>query len=190
MQTLVQAHQGASIDIGGVAHLVYARQVEGTPWMLAIAIDRAEALQPVRTLLQVTAGITVLCAVLAAALLCLATAAPAATYVRGNDGDPETLDQHKTSTVAESHILRDLYGDDAPQGFAFIAAQKTRPFDVAVHILTDDQIRLGRLLYQRDESLLLECMDSNTWPGMDRGRVIETGLSKQAAYQLYEMEPA
>ena len=48
-------------------------------------------------------------AVLAAALLCLATAAPAATYVRGNDGDPETLDQHKTSTVAESHILRDLY---------------------------------------------------------------------------------
>ena len=71
MQTLVQAHQGASIDIGGVAHLVYARQVEGTPWMLAIAIDRAEALQPVRTLLQVTAGITVLCAVLAAALLLL-----------------------------------------------------------------------------------------------------------------------
>jgi oligopeptide transport system substrate-binding protein len=48
-------------------------------------------------------------ALLAAALLCLATAAPAATYVRGNDGDPETLDQHKTSTVAESHILRDLY---------------------------------------------------------------------------------
>jgi oligopeptide transport system substrate-binding protein len=36
-------------------------------------------------------------------------AATAATYVRGNDGDPETLDQHKTSTVAEANILRDLY---------------------------------------------------------------------------------
>lgn len=35
--------------------------------------------------------------------------ATAATYVRGNDGDPETLDQHKTSTVAEANILRDLY---------------------------------------------------------------------------------
>ncbi|WP_205319946.1 peptide ABC transporter substrate-binding protein [Notoacmeibacter marinus] len=33
----------------------------------------------------------------------------AATYVRGNDGDPETLDQHKTSTVVEARILRDLY---------------------------------------------------------------------------------
>ncbi len=30
-------------------------------------------------------------------------------YHRGNDTDPETLDPHRTSTVAESHILRDLF---------------------------------------------------------------------------------
>jgi ABC-type oligopeptide transport system substrate-binding subunit len=30
-------------------------------------------------------------------------------YHRGNAADPETLDQHKTSTVYEAHILRDLY---------------------------------------------------------------------------------
>ncbi len=30
-------------------------------------------------------------------------------FHRGNDGDPETLDPQKTSTVAESHILRDLF---------------------------------------------------------------------------------
>lgn len=30
-------------------------------------------------------------------------------YRRGNDADPETLDPHKSSTVAEAHILRDLY---------------------------------------------------------------------------------
>lgn len=30
-------------------------------------------------------------------------------YHRGNDADPETLDPHKTSTVYEAHILRDLY---------------------------------------------------------------------------------
>lgn len=36
-------------------------------------------------------------------------AAPAGLYRRGNDADPETLDPHKSSTVAEAHILRDLY---------------------------------------------------------------------------------
>lgn len=30
-------------------------------------------------------------------------------YHRGNSADPETLDSHKTSTVYEAHILRDLY---------------------------------------------------------------------------------
>jgi oligopeptide transport system substrate-binding protein len=39
-----------------------------------------------------------------------ATAAMAQSVVfhRGNDGDPETLDPHKTSTVSEAHLLRDL----------------------------------------------------------------------------------
>ncbi len=49
---------------------------------------------------------------LLAGAMILAMAAPAlaqTTYVRGNDGDPETLDQHKTSTVVEARILRDLY---------------------------------------------------------------------------------
>lgn len=39
----------------------------------------------------------------------IAGSASAATYVRGSDGDPETLDQHKTSTVTEANLLRDLY---------------------------------------------------------------------------------
>ncbi len=30
-------------------------------------------------------------------------------YHRGNTADPETLDQHKTSTTYEAHLLRDLY---------------------------------------------------------------------------------
>jgi len=30
-------------------------------------------------------------------------------YHRGNDADPETLDPHKTSTVAEANLVRDLY---------------------------------------------------------------------------------
>lgn len=38
-----------------------------------------------------------------------ATASAEVVYHRGNAADPETLDQHKTSTVYEAHILRDLY---------------------------------------------------------------------------------
>lgn len=49
-------------------------------------------------------------ALAAAALVASANMALAATtYIRGNDSDPETLDQHKTSTVSEAHLLRDLY---------------------------------------------------------------------------------
>jgi oligopeptide transport system substrate-binding protein len=49
-------------------------------------------------------------AALAAALATMATAASAeVVYHRGNTAEPETLDQHLTSTVYEAHILRDLY---------------------------------------------------------------------------------
>ena len=37
-----------------------------------------------------------------------AAANGATIFHRGNDGDPETLDPHRTSTVAEAHLLRDL----------------------------------------------------------------------------------
>ncbi len=45
---------------------------------------------------------------LVALALGAAAHAEAATYYRGSSGDPETLDTHKTSTVVEAHILRDL----------------------------------------------------------------------------------
>jgi oligopeptide transport system substrate-binding protein len=42
--------------------------------------------------------------------LCLASGALAQTVLnRGNNGDPESLDPHKTSTVAEANILRDMF---------------------------------------------------------------------------------
>ena len=39
----------------------------------------------------------------------IAGSVSAGTYIRGADSDPETLDQHKTSTVSEANLLRDLY---------------------------------------------------------------------------------
>ena len=69
-------------------------------------------------------------------------------------------------------ILDLLYGESAPKKFCFIAAQKTRPYDVAVHVLTDDQIAEGRRLYQIDLARLIECRDTNYWPGADGGQII------------------
>jgi oligopeptide transport system substrate-binding protein len=46
---------------------------------------------------------------LAAAPVVPSPAMAQVVYNRGNDADPETLDAHKTSTVYEAHILRDLY---------------------------------------------------------------------------------
>lgn len=51
---------------------------------------------------------------LAAITMFAASQLPAAalaqiTYHRGNSADPETLDPHKTSTVYEAHILRDMF---------------------------------------------------------------------------------
>lgn len=41
--------------------------------------------------------------------LTIGSQAFAQTYFRGSDGDPETLDQHKTSTVVEANLLRDMF---------------------------------------------------------------------------------
>ena len=77
-------------------------------------------------------------------------------------------------------ILKDLYGKDAPRGFAFIAAQKTRPYDVAVHYLTDEQIQRGRRLYQRDVLRLNRCMETNTWPGAAGGDLLQAQFPRWA----------
>lgn len=48
-------------------------------------------------------------ALTSAIALMAASTVSAQTYFRGSDGDPETLDQHKTSTVVEANLLRDMF---------------------------------------------------------------------------------
>jgi oligopeptide transport system substrate-binding protein len=55
--------------------------------------------------LRLATGLLAGLLVLAAAPLALAQI----VFHRGNDGDPETLDPHKTSTVTEAHLMRDLF---------------------------------------------------------------------------------
>lgn len=48
-------------------------------------------------------------AALAAATMLSTAAFAQVTFLRGNDGDPETMDVQKQSTVTESHLSRDLF---------------------------------------------------------------------------------
>ncbi len=72
IEQLTQQGQSANVTIGDAEQMLYAVKVEGTPWVLAIGIDRAEATAPLRHLLQVAAAITALCLVAAVALVSVA----------------------------------------------------------------------------------------------------------------------
>lgn len=85
-------------------------------------------------------------------------------------------------------ILQALYGRDAPQGFAFIAAQKSRPHDVAVHYLNSEHLELGRLLYQRDLARLIECERTGSWPGSDGGQVFEARIPAYEMAKIIELQ--
>lgn len=85
-------------------------------------------------------------------------------------------------------ILRYLYGDDAPEVFCFIAVQKNRPHDVAVHILKEDDIQLGRLIYQRDLARLSNAMAKNHWPGVDGGKTIYAKIPHYAFRDMQEAQ--
>ena len=62
----------ADVLIDGADQMLYAAKVEGTPWTLAIAIDRAEATHAVTVMLQIAGLITVLSVLVAVALLTVA----------------------------------------------------------------------------------------------------------------------
>ena len=52
MAGLAQSGGHTEVDVSGATQLVYAARVEGTPWMLGIAVDEADAQASLRELLQ------------------------------------------------------------------------------------------------------------------------------------------
>lgn len=87
-------------------------------------------------------------------------------------------------------ILHKLYGKDAPRYFAFVAAQKTRPFDVAVHYMTDDEIEAGRRIYQQDLARLILAQQRNYWPGVARGKPIKACLPSWEKRKFPDIYPS
>lgn len=94
------------------------------------------------------------------------------------EGFGQTIAQRRYEVQAAWYldILIGLYGKEAPRGFAFIAAQKNRPHDVAVHYLNEFQIERGRRLYRRDLAYLIHCEQNNLWLGAAKGQMLEAKL--------------
>jgi len=72
LRQLADNNSHTNMPIDGIEHLVYAAKVEGTPWLLTVAVDHAAATANVRSLLQVAATIAVLCIVVAVVLVSIA----------------------------------------------------------------------------------------------------------------------
>ena len=69
LQRLAQDGSHARVEVDGAAQRVYAARVEGTPWLLAIAVDEAQATAATRHLLQMQLLVAALCVGAALALL-------------------------------------------------------------------------------------------------------------------------
>ena len=69
LQQLTTARQGHEQDIQGVGQVIYASTVAGTPWTLVIAIDRAQANEPVIAMIKLATAITLIALLVAIALL-------------------------------------------------------------------------------------------------------------------------
>ena len=52
--------------------------------------------------------------------------------------------------------------------FCFLVVEKTPPHKVAIYTLSDRAISLGRELYKKNLSDLKCCLDSNSWPGLQK----------------------
>lgn len=63
-----------------------------------------------------------------------------------------------------SDIYEAVYGH-RPEGFIFIAVEKTPPYAVAVYVIEDADIENGRQKYKADLEVWRECKLTNNWKG-------------------------
>ena len=69
IEGLVQSGQHAEVDIQGATQQVYAMRVEGTPWVLGLVVDQADAHSHLNHLLQLQTLIAVACIAVTVLLL-------------------------------------------------------------------------------------------------------------------------
>lgn len=75
------------------------------------------------------------------------------------------------------------FGSDRFRSFVFIACEKKPPFQVAVYVADRQMIEAGRVQYRRDLEKYHQCRVTDTWPGINAGRIQEIGLPGWALRQ-------
>ena len=106
MAGLAQSGGHTEVDVSGATQLVYAARVEGTPWMLGIAVDKADAQASLRELLQLEVLIALVCIVAAAVLLQIRAAAEnvrlATTEIAAGNRDLSERTEQQASSLEET----------------------------------------------------------------------------------------
>lgn len=71
------------------------------------------------------------------------------------------------------HVQAPMYFDGSlangitPNGFIFIAVEKSPPYLVNVFYATEEMMQFGRQTYRSDLNVYLDCKENNHWPGYD-----------------------
>ena len=111
LAAMAHAHQNAVVQLGGRGAMLHVSPIEGTDWLLAIALDSSEATQTLSALLSTSAGTALLVIALAALLLTLLvasalkrlqTARDAMQDIASGDGDLTLrLDERGSDELAQ-----------------------------------------------------------------------------------------
>lgn len=75
------------------------------------------------------------------------------------------------------------------ENFIFIAAEKKPPYAVAVYLLDEESIEIGRSKYRRLLTRYMECVSTDTWPGYSRNieRLSLPTWARKAEFDAAEM---
>ena len=76
------------------------------------------------------------------------------------------------------------FGVERFRSFVFVVCEKKPPYQVAVYVADRQMIDAGRIQYRRDLERYHRCKMTNTWPGINAGRVEEIGLPGWALRQI------
>ena len=81
-------------------------------------------------------------------------------------------------------VANAAYGRQRFNSFIFIACEKSEPYQVAVYAADRQMIEAGRIQYRRDLEKYHQCRSTDTWPGLNAGRIENITLPGWAMRQI------
>lgn len=105
------------------------------------------------------------------------------------DASPEAFS--KACWNYRYHVQAALYLDvanaamgDRFNSFVFIAIEKAAPYQVAVYVADAAMVEAGRVVYHHDLETYRRCVETDTWPGINEGKIASIGLPYWSANKI------